>query len=606
VLRWFAKKSPAAIDNGIPNRQVTNLSHAPLSFSERAVLGRGLRFIPSSLPSQAVFNNSISSSMKELTRMMRLRHQFGNKLDSRSDLQRKTYAPNSNFHPKDGPAALEKYLRLTKGTLLQRSLTTATSSFSNLTFRERTHLRSLAGNSAIRIINSDKNLGPVVVDSNWYMKECLRHLNDTKTYQKLDKIQAEALATEAKEELDSIFSSLDDDKLHRFVKQYFTPTRFSKFYILAKLHKTPVVGRPIAAAHSWVTTGAAIYVDGILQPLVQKLPTCLTGTTEIPTSAVLLTADVESLYPSIPIKEGLQMVEDVIVTRLELMLVGQIMNILRIILSFNVIEFADSFWLQIKGTAMGCPAAVVFAQIFMFAVESSVIARIKPLLYKRFIDDVFAICRSRSEAENLITCLNQVNPNIHLTFQISDSSVDFMDLTIFKGPQFTSTSKLDTRLFVKKLNRFLYLPFTSAHPLPVKKGFIRGELIRIIRASSSFKLYLEDRAKFIAHLRVRGYPFRLIKEVCQSVAYKQRHQWLQERKSGKKKNQIPLILKLPFHKRSHAVKPSSAVREHWHVLETDAKLKQLFPRPPLIAYRKGHDLRYWITKWKSHRAGGKL
>jgi hypothetical protein len=202
--------------------------------------------------------------------------------------------------------------------------------------------------------------------------------------------------------------------------------------------------------------------------------------------------------------------------------------------------------------------------------------------------------------------LNQAHPNIRLTFKISDSSVDFMDLTIFKGPQFISTSILDTRLFVKKLNRFLYLPFTSAHPLPVKKGFIRGELIRIVRASSSFKLYLDDRAKFIAHLRVRGYPFRLIKDICQSVTYKQRQHWLQERKSGGKKAQIPLVLKLPFHNRSHAVKPSSAVRQHWRGLEADARLKKLFPRPPLIAYRKGRDLRYWITRWKGHSAGGKV
>ena len=50
-------------------------------------------------------------------------------------------------------------------------------------------------------------------------------------------------------------------------------------------------------------------------------------------------------------------------------------------------------YLQTHGTAMGSKMSVAFANIFMAKVETDILSRsdTKPLVWKRFIDDIFSI-----------------------------------------------------------------------------------------------------------------------------------------------------------------------------------------------------------------------
>ena len=43
-------------------------------------------------------------------------------------------------------------------------------------------LMSLNLDESIKVHNTDKNLGPVVVDSEWYLDQCHTHLSDVTTY----------------------------------------------------------------------------------------------------------------------------------------------------------------------------------------------------------------------------------------------------------------------------------------------------------------------------------------------------------------------------------------------------------------------------------------
>ena len=56
-------------------------------------------------------------------------------------------------------------------------------------------------------------------------------------------------------------------------------------------------------------------------------------------------------------------------------------------------------YLQTHGTAMGTKVAVSFANIFMSAIETEIINRskIKPLEWKRYIDDVFSLWDTKRE-----------------------------------------------------------------------------------------------------------------------------------------------------------------------------------------------------------------
>jgi hypothetical protein len=104
-----------------------------------------------------------------------------------------------------------------------------------------------------------------------------------------------------------------------------------RMYFLPKIHKMtePIITppplipgescvHPICASIGWITYNVSTYLDILLQPLVHKIPTYIKDSNSViklledqtlPPDFVFLAADVESLYPSIDIEEGLQALE---------------------------------------------------------------------------------------------------------------------------------------------------------------------------------------------------------------------------------------------------------------------------------------------------------
>ena len=76
----------------------------------------------------------------------------------------------------------------------------------------------------------------------------------------------------------------------------------------------PMVGRPIAASHSYITRPISIFVDELVKPII-RITTVLRDSRELirllentilPNSnCFLVTADVVSLYPNVDIKKAL-------------------------------------------------------------------------------------------------------------------------------------------------------------------------------------------------------------------------------------------------------------------------------------------------------------
>ena len=92
------------------------------------------------------------------------------------------------------------------------------------------------------------------------------------------------------------------------------------FCILAKVHKNPIVGRPICAGHSWILTPASQVCGTYLQPFLKLFPTILEDTKSfinsieeltMPKNSILMTIDFDSLYTNIPVSEAIQCVESI-------------------------------------------------------------------------------------------------------------------------------------------------------------------------------------------------------------------------------------------------------------------------------------------------------
>ena len=106
--------------------------------------------------------------------------------------------------------------------------------------------------------------------------------------------------------------------------------------------------------------------------------------------------DVTSLYTNIPQEEGIQTVCKAYVSFYQnktLIPTPLLEQALRLNLHENSFESNEKNFLQTHGTAMGTKIAVSFANIFMAKVETDILSQsvTKPLVLKRFIDDVFSL-----------------------------------------------------------------------------------------------------------------------------------------------------------------------------------------------------------------------
>jgi len=64
--------------------------------------------------------------------------------------------------------------------------------------------------------------------------------------------------------------------------------------------------------------------------------------------------------------------------------------------------------------------------------------------------------------------------------EISEMETTFLDTIIFKGERSKNESILDIRTHYRPTETFQYIHFTSSHPPDVKKGFIKGEALRLL------------------------------------------------------------------------------------------------------------------------------
>ena len=96
--------------------------------------------------------------------------------------------------------------------------------------------------------------------------------------------------------------------------------------------------------------------------------------------------------------------------------------------------------------------------------------------------------------------------SIKFTAEISENEITFLYTVVFKRERFIKESNiLDIKTHYKSTETFQYTHFTSCHPPGVKRGFIKGEAIRLLRTNSS-ETFEECLANFKRRLEARGYP----------------------------------------------------------------------------------------------------
>ena len=113
---------------------------------------------------------------------------------------------------------------------------------------------------------------------------------------------------------------------------------------------------------------------------------------------------------------------------------------------------------------------------------------------------------NRDKIEEFLLKANRFHPPIRFTAEISETEMIFLDAS--HGTKVTDSSK-NLYLMCKHIlnsETSQYTDFYSCHPQGITKGFIKGEVLRLLRTNSSQTTSEENIRNFAACLKNRGYP----------------------------------------------------------------------------------------------------
>jgi hypothetical protein len=166
---------------------------------------------------------------------------------------------------------------------------------------------------------------------------------------------------------------------------------------------------------------------------------------------------------------------------------------------------------------MGTNCAVQLANLYMAPFDSMFADQVSN--YARYIDDIFFIFDGTdAELDKIKLDMNEAIPGIALTFSSSPSSADFLDTTIYR----TAENTIAFRLYQKAIATFQYLPPWSCHPPSTIRGYIRGELLRIVRLTTSIADRRASAVLLEGRLLRRGFTAQGLADIFGSVALTER------------------------------------------------------------------------------------
>lgn len=408
--------------------------------------------------------------------------------------------------------------------------------------------KKLGSRKDIIIKPADKNLGLCVLTPSLYNDLCMKHLNDTTTYKYIDPATyfhnmhkpfaklRHILSTYKRLYLPStnnkpptltpLASSLL--QLQHSTNNSNTPNlylRIPSFYILPKMHKPILSGRPIVSCILSTTYHASLYLDKLFQPIRRLLPcVCLRSTDvildlnllQLPSNTVITCADVSSLYPNIPISYGLNAVKNILYKYVNhpsinftSIQIPFILQLLQWVLENNYIQYKNNIYLQIDGTAMGTPVAVCYADMVLSFLETSCLS-LNIIYYRRYIDDLFLIS-SPSTATLFVSIFNSQCKSIKLDDVTTGVKGIFLDLCIM-----IKNNACITSIFQKPINTYMYLTPYSTHNKKILINFIKSELKRYCITCTIHSDFINISNLFYSRLLNRGYSENFLKPIFSS------------------------------------------------------------------------------------------
>ena len=323
-------------------------------------------------------------------------------------------------------------------------------------------------------------------------------------------------------------------------------------------------------------------------PNDRPLYLCLIKTISFdPSTDLLISFDVESLYTSLPQDETIRIIEQVLFDSEWNFNTPRafVLECIEVALTQNYFEFEGTIYLQTHGTSMGSTFAPSLAGLYVSNLEHEhILSATNPFrenirVWKRYIDDIFVVWRgSERLARDFLVWLNHCNAFLKFTQEIGQSCLVFLDLNIY-----VDGNLLRTTTHTKATARNCLLRFDSFHPRHLRENLPFGQFLRLRRNCSNVRDFECQADSLTDKLVSRRYPLGVIKRARKRARNNNRDALLESiiKETGPPR----LTCVTTYNAASNQV--SKSINKHWRTLTSGA----LSFEKPLISYKRGRNIR---------------
>ncbi len=271
--KYLKKQAEKYISSKRNDDNIFNMSNIELKEADIKLLNKGLSFIdtPKPIPLKITLQ-----SLLDFGRRMRIHYFFRNETN---ETPINPFRLKSCWEPDiEDNDTLMRFLDNIEHQI-RELYTQPLGRWNNLTEDEKEALKKLATQNEVTIKRCDKGGKIALWPNDLYLNEAYKQLNNEKYYKELPIDKTGEIATLVTTFLTHLRSKghIDND-----LYTYLSPSskvRTPIFYMLPKIHKEGIPGRPIISGCGSPTEKLSIYLDYYLRPIVEKSDSFIKDTT---------------------------------------------------------------------------------------------------------------------------------------------------------------------------------------------------------------------------------------------------------------------------------------------------------------------------------------
>ena len=234
---------------------------------------------------------------------------------------------------------------------------------------------------------------------------------------------------------------------------------------------------------------------------------------------------------------------------------------------------------------MGSKTGPNYTCLFVGYVEEQIMRQYTgfiPQLHKRYVDDVVGIAHcSRVQLDDFINFVSSFHPALQFT-HITKTELPFLDIKLRVSGDHISSS-----ICYKDTDSHSYLHHLSSHPRHCKGGLPYSQLLRFRRLCSDGTHFFEKAMEMKSFFEMRGYSPASVEQDLEKERNLHQRGALQKNTTVDNANRIPLVL--TYHPLNNRIK--RILLDNFSILTNDPATNNIFPEPPLFAYRRDQNLR---------------